>query len=285
MAAAFPITVTTEDGSEVVVHDLGGDGEPLLLAHATGLHGRVFAPLARELAPQFWCLALDHRAHGDSTASPSWAGDWRGFGEDLLGVVAALKLEKPYVFGHSAGGAAALLAEETEPGTFQAIYCYEPVVWADDEPQGPSHENPLSAGALRRREQFDSFEEALATFSAKPPLSTLRADVLEAYVKEGFEQLADGSVRLKCRPSDEARVYAYAHAHRAYTRLGDVACPVTLARGAASGFIGEEEIAALALRLRRRRVEVFPGLGHFGPLERPDVVAASLVHLAATPRA
>ncbi len=32
-----------------------------------------------------------------------------------------------YVFGHSAGGLAAVLAEQRQPGTFGALYLYEPV--------------------------------------------------------------------------------------------------------------------------------------------------------------
>ncbi|MBA2436887.1 MAG: alpha/beta hydrolase, partial [Acidimicrobiia bacterium] len=38
--------VTTTDGVDIAVHDLGGRGRPLVLAHATGLHGLVWQPLA-----------------------------------------------------------------------------------------------------------------------------------------------------------------------------------------------------------------------------------------------
>ena len=35
-----------------------------------------------------------------------------------------------YVFGHSAGGLAAVLAEQRQPGTFKAMYLYEPVCFS-----------------------------------------------------------------------------------------------------------------------------------------------------------
>lgn len=35
-----------------------------------------------------------------------------------------------YVFGHSAGGLAAVLAEQRQPGTFRAMYLYEPVAFS-----------------------------------------------------------------------------------------------------------------------------------------------------------
>ena len=38
-----------------------------------------------------------------------------------------------HIFGHSAGGLAAVLAEERQPGTFQAMYLYEPVVFSQGQ--------------------------------------------------------------------------------------------------------------------------------------------------------
>ena len=51
--------VTTPDGVGIAYYDLGGDGTPLLLVHATGLCGPVLAPMAEELRSCFRCIALD----------------------------------------------------------------------------------------------------------------------------------------------------------------------------------------------------------------------------------
>ena len=45
-----PTRATTPDGVTVALHDLGGDGPPALLVHATGFHGRALGPLAREVS-------------------------------------------------------------------------------------------------------------------------------------------------------------------------------------------------------------------------------------------
>ncbi len=264
---------------------MGGSGEPLLLSHATGLHGHVFEPLVSHLRTRFRCFSIDHRAHGDARAAASWTGDWRGFADDLLSAVGALALGSPMGFGHSSGGAAMLLAEEAAPGTFSSVYCFEPIIRPDDDPPSPNFENPLSVGALRRRESFGSFEEARKSFESKPPFSAVDPEALTAYVQHGFEQHADGLVHLKCRPADEARVYAYANSHRAFSRLGDVRSPVTLACGTKADSRGADLLEPLALRLRHRRIEVIGGVGHFGPLERPDLVAASMIRALDTPPA
>lgn len=269
----------TPDGSDIGVHDLGGEGEPLLLAHATGFHALVLAELARNL-PWLHCYGLDLRAHGCSRAAASWGGEWSGLASDVLTVIDGLGLERPYGFGHSAGGAALLLAEEAVPGTFRHLYCYEPIVPPALDPLPPSFENPLAAGAARRRERFGSKQEAADNYGSKPPLSVLDPAVLADYVEHGFDTEPDGTVRLSCRPADEARVFANATSHDAYRNLPKLRCPVELACGALTESFGEVVLKAVTARLTQAGgsagTTVFDGLGHFGPMEHPEAVAAAV---------
>jgi pimeloyl-ACP methyl ester carboxylesterase len=283
--AVTDLAVTADDGSSIAVYDFGGEGPPLLLSHATGFHSHVFLRLAAELSGRFHAYAVDLRAHGRSRASASWDGGWEAFATDLLAVTDHLGLEAPYGFGHSCGGASLLLAEEARPGTFRQLYCYEPVVMPFSEPAPPAVENPLAAGALRRRELFASKADAEANYASKPPLDALTPEVLHDYVDYGFETLADGSVRLRCRGGDEARTYAHASLHPAYRDLELVGCPVTLAFGQHSDAFGEAILIELAARLERSRIEEHQGLGHFGPLEDPARIAASVIRAADTPPA
>ena len=268
--------MTTPDGVEIAVHDLGGTGPEIVLAHATGFHSMVFAPLARELEARFHCFGLDLRGHGRSGVRKDLDFHWDGFATDVLAVVEALGLVRPFGIGHSCGGAALLLAEERSPGTFAGLYCFEPVVLPLDEPPGPERENPMAAAARQRRETFSSRAEAYANYRSKAPLSSLSPDALAAYVELGFEDQPDGAVRLSCRREHEALVYEQSATHHAYRDLGRVACPVTLAAGGRTDTLGEEALSLLEARLEVARVEVLAGLGHFGPLERPDLVAASV---------
>ena len=67
--------VATADGVTIAVHDLGGAGPDLLLAHATGFHGRVWGPCASHLTDRH-AVAPDLRGHGDSVI-PDGTGAWR----------------------------------------------------------------------------------------------------------------------------------------------------------------------------------------------------------------
>ena len=283
-AAPFVVgpVVEASDGVAIATYDLGGEGPPLILAHATGFHGRVWLPAARNLRDHFHCWAFDFRFHGASGRPPSGDYHWDGFGRDVLAVVAGLRMEQPFAVGHSSGGAAVLLAEEARSGTFAALYCYEPVVPADRTLGRSLRGDDLAAAARRRRDVFPSRAEAFDNYRAKQPFPTFDPDALSAYVEWGFRDLPDGTVQLACRPEDEARIYEAVWDHQAYARLHAVACPVALASGGPRSQFGVEIIKALAARMTRpTRIEVHDELGHFGPLERPQIVAAAVTQALA----
>jgi pimeloyl-ACP methyl ester carboxylesterase len=270
-------TVKSPDGNAVAVHDLGGDGPPLLLAHATGFHGHVWEPVAARLADRFHCYAFDERGHGDSDPAPDQDYDWQGFATDALAVIDELRLPIPILAaGHSCGGALMLLAEQRRPGTVDRLWCYEPSMLPSEVPLTTVGENPLAAVARRRRADFPSKQAAFENFAGKPPFNRLDVDALWAYVDHGFADQPDGSVTLKCRREAEARTYEMTLAHDAFARLPEVKCPVTVACGEHTDAFPEPIIRAIADRLPDGTPEVMPGLSHFGPLEDPEAVAASI---------
>ncbi|WP_436795351.1 alpha/beta fold hydrolase [Actinospongicola halichondriae] len=268
------LTVPSTDGVRLAVHDLSDDptGRPLLLCHATGFHGRVWRALAAEL-PDRRCLALDFRGYGDSTEQEGELR-WEGFADDVLAVIDHLGLVDVQAVGHSKGGAALLLAEIARPGTFDRLVCFEPIVFPP-APEGamPAGENPLATMTRRRREHFDSFEEAIERFGSKPPLGSLRSDVLDDYVRHGFRPNDDGGITLKARREHEARTYDTGSQHGAFAHLSEVACPVEIVHGGDGGF---PAVAApqIADALPDATLVDLSSLGHFGPLEDPVAFAA-----------
>jgi len=272
------VPAITPDGVRVATFDLGGQGPPLLLAHATGFHGRVLAPLAAELAEQFHAWTFDERGHGDTPARSDGNFEWQGFASDALAVVDAAGLEHPFGFGHSCGGAALLLAEQARPGTFAGLFLYEPVLYPSRPAAAastPGSGMRLAAGARRRRDVFASRDEAFDNYASKPPFSRLAPSALRAYVAHGFVEADDG-VRLKCRPENEASTYENALTHAAFEHMAEVACPVTIACGEHADTFNAALISEQAAPLPRGTTLVLPGLSHFGPMENPMVVAQAV---------
>ena len=284
-----PTRTLSSSGVEIATYDLGKLGgagiadQSVLFAHATGFCAAVWAPVTDQLQ-DYHCASLDFRGHGLSSI-PAAGMDWSGTAEDVLAVVDALGLNKPFGVGHSMGGASLLLAEQMRPGTFRGLWVYEPIVFPMQdsglEPAGLkiqdiSSSNPLVASALRRRDTFPSRSAAEQNFASKPPLSDLCPAALRAYVDHGFEQLLDGSITLRCRPEIEADTYKMGARHSAFAHLGEVACPVTVARGHTK-FPGPADLAPIISQaLPSSTLEEFPALGHFGPLQDPVIVAAAV---------
>jgi pimeloyl-ACP methyl ester carboxylesterase len=270
----------------LAVHDFGGTGDAgtALLAHPTGFHGYVWAPVAERLVAAGWKVwSFDFRGHGDSDKSPD-GYDWHGFADDVLAVVGDLGLtgdRRLLAAGHSKGAAALILAEQRVPGTFARLWCYEPIIFPSDDPLPPNPEFPLATAARKRRAVWPSRDAARASYASKPPLEVLHPDALDAYVEYGLRDVDDGTVVLKCAPEDEAAVYTMGSVHGAYPRLGEVACPVVVACGEHTDAIVPKLAAMIAERLPRGQVEVMPGLGHFGPMEDPDAIVASMLRFAA----
>ena len=271
------------NGITLVVHDWAGVGPPVLLAHPTGFHGRVWAPVAQRLiAAGRHVWSFDFRGHGDSDA-PDTDYSWHGFADDVLAVAEHVGVAGDpdlVACGHSKGGAALILGEQKRPGTFARIWAYEPIIFASDDPLPPQDDFFLARAARKRRNEWPSIEAAFTAYASKPPLDVLTEESLRAYVEYGLRDRGDGVFELKCRPEIEARVYAMGPNHGAFSRLGEIRSAVLVVCGETSTSISPELGAPIVARIPNGRLEVLPGLGHFGPQQDPDACVASIVRFA-----
>lgn len=262
--------------------DFGGHGAPLLVVHATGFHAMVYRPMIERLSDAGWRVyAVDLRAHGDSLYDAETELRWERFAEDVLAVVRILRdrhEETLVAFGHSKGGAALLRAELEEPGSFSALFVYEPVILPPEVPNpSPDGPNPMADIARRRRASFPTHEQAVENYGSKPPYDAFAPQVLDWYVKHGFRRTEDGEIELKCRPEWEAEIYEMSRDEGPFQRLSEVSCSVTVARGGRVQPGPGAWAPSIAERLPHGTLLEFPGLGHLGPMEDPGVVAAAVL--------
>lgn len=280
--------VPSTDGVAVAVHHLGGpDGAPtLVFCHANGFNGPAWAPLAAHLTDAYRCLAVDLRGHGVATTPDHVDFDWRGFGDDAEAVLASGLLAPDaalHGIGHSLGGAALVHAAARHPAAFRSLWLFEPITPPpfDATAHPPDvadllKSNPMADAAERRREHFESIGAAIDNFASKPPLNSLHPDALRAYVEGGFEELADGSVRIRCRGVWEGAIYRMGRDNRAWDELEAVAVPVAVAVGEELPWGPAQFAPPVAERLPHGELFRHPELGHFGPLQDPKGMAAEI---------
>jgi pimeloyl-ACP methyl ester carboxylesterase len=269
----------------LAVHDWGGAGAPTVLAHPTGFHGRIWAPVAERLVREgrrVW--SFDFRGHGDSVAPEPTDGayGWPNFAADALAVVDHLGVggEPSFVAcGHSKGAASLLLGETDRPGTYPRIWAFEPIIFQGSA-FDPVDDFPLARSARRRRNEWSSVDEIYDAYASKPPLDVMAPESLRAYVEYGVRDRGDGVLELKCRPEVEAAVYTMGPLNGAWERLPEVGAPTLVACGEASTDIGPAWAETIADRLPRGGLEVWPGCGHFGPQQDPERCASSILRFA-----
>jgi pimeloyl-ACP methyl ester carboxylesterase len=270
--------VPSSKGVIVALHDLGGAGSPLVICHATGFHGRMYAPLAASLAERYHTYAIDFRGHGASNEPDDGDFAWQGMADDLLACIGAIGADRVLAVGHSMGGAAILLTEQRCPGVIAGSFLFEPIVFSE-ELVSKRGENPMAGPARRRREVFPSRDEVLWRYASRPPLNVMRADALALYVQHGFVDLPNRTVRLACRAESEARTFE-ADDKLTLDLVGEMTVPTVVGAGLADPGPGPGPAmmaGPLADALPNGRLVEYPFLGHFGPFQDPDRIAADIL--------
>jgi pimeloyl-ACP methyl ester carboxylesterase len=271
------VRVRSSDHVSVAVHEFGGAGRPLLLSHATGFHGYCYLPIADELGDEFTSYALDYRGHGDTARPARWEVEWERYGDDAAAAARAVAPGGGLIgFGHSMGGACLLMAAHRDPGLFDAIVAFEPIVFPPrevDPHHGHENDGPsLSTIARKRRATFESFDAAIANFSSKPPMMAFDPDVLRLYVGHGFRPSPEG-VRLKCDPETEAETFDTGGGHATWSLLPEIRTPVVVV----AGKVDEYGPAAIASEIADRLPEATylerDDWDHFTPFIEPSAMA------------
>ena len=229
-------------------------------------------PLITEWAKRFHVWGVDLRGHGASQIDPEATFEWGDFASDLLAAIDHVG-EPVFAFAHSMGGATTLMAEAARPGSVRRAWVYEPIIFPAEI--GPRN-SFMAENAARRRPNFASRAEALERYASRPPLNLLRADALAAYVRWGFVDDDDGTVRLACRPVHEALTFTGARIPASHIESVDI--PVIVAKGYTTE--GETSAADFATgaadALSNGTLVEYADLGHFGPLEAPGRIATDV---------
>ncbi|MDW8008465.1 MAG: alpha/beta hydrolase [Chloroflexota bacterium] len=131
----------------------------------------------------------------------------------------------------------------------------------------------VAAAARRRRREWSTREQVVATYRGRPPFNRWDPEVLSLYVERGTEEDDAGAVKLKCPPHIEAQVFEGYLDLDAWALVPLVNADVLILMGGETEPIYSFAATDLAARLRRGRLVVVDGASHFLPMERPDLVA------------
>src|SRR4051795_532057 len=148
-----------DDGECAALHDLGGEGPPVLLTHGNGLNAGMWATVVPHLRATFHCFGLDFRGHGASRqVHDRIPVERHWFSAEVAAAVDAIGGAPALAAGHSLGGATLLRTEQQHPGTLRAGWVCEPVLIPDSWEATTAASNLIEA-SRRRRLVFGSVQE------------------------------------------------------------------------------------------------------------------------------
>ena len=209
--------VVEHDGLRIAALDWGGDGEPLVLLHPNGFCAGFFDPLARRLSDTFRPIGVDLRGHG-GTDAPRDAADFA-----LLAPGRPTSSRCSTTSASTAGSRSASRAAvasrswstEQRPGAMRQARA----VRGDRVRPRGARRSAAGERAGRRRE-LHGRDRAQApagvarpghghvrSYGSRPPLDALAPESLDAYMRWGFVDRADGQVELACAPEAEAAMF------------------------------------------------------------------------------
>jgi pimeloyl-ACP methyl ester carboxylesterase len=236
--------------------DWDTEGRPrVLLLHGGALNAHTWDLVCLALRPDYHCLALDQRGHGDSDWSPTQAYDLDDYVGDLEAFVAG---ERILLVGQSLGGAAALSYTIRHSDRVAGLVLVD--VTPDvtmDEGAGRIVEFVRTPAELDSVEEF--VERAREFNPARDP-QLLRRSLLY-----NLRRLPNGKLTWKYDRTDvspERFQRLVADVAALGEELPAVTCPTLVVRGAQSDVMSDDDAERLAERLPRGRWVRVEDAGH-----------------------
>lgn len=250
-----------------------GGGAPLVFAHATGFHGRVWDQVIAAL-PDHPAHAIDLRGHGQSRAGP--IADWRVLARDVADFLAQSGLSGAVGIGHSMGAHTLLQVAADHPEAFARLVLFDPVILAPEfyAPGQPLYTADNPHPAIRRKRDFASAKAMIERFAGRDPYDLFDARVFEDYCRHGLVPAASGEgLELACAPEVEASVYASSRSNGAILEAARrVTIPVLVVRAqhtTLNDFKSSPTWPQLAAILPQGTDLYRPDMTHFHPFQDP----------------
>lgn len=272
---------------DLSVLDFGDPKRPvdLIFCHANGFNAATYRSLLAPLASSLRILAPDLRGHGETAlpTSTERRKTWHDHRDDMVSLLDVLDGPPVVLAGHSMGGTTAIMAAGERPAKVSRVVGFDPVIWNRwmvialrlpllDRLPGRI---PMVKGALRRRDRFDSREQALAAYRGRGAFKGWSDIALVDYLSAGLTEDGDG-FSLTCTPRWEVSNYC-AQGHDPWKAMKDFDRPVRLLRGE----IGTTCAVETSLRsLPLVTVDTVPEGTHFFPMLRPDIARDALFEAA-----
>jgi non-heme chloroperoxidase len=184
--------ITVENDVRLEVLDWGGTGRTLVLVPGLGNNAHVFDEFAPKLAARYHVYGVTRRGFGASS-HPAFGYQADRLGDDILGVLDALKLKKPVLVGHSFGGEELSSIASRRPDRVAGlVYLDAGYEYAFDDGKGVTPEERAGLNVLPQSPPFRAADRASFGAYQSRYKEINGISLPEAEVRQSFESTPDG---------------------------------------------------------------------------------------------
>jgi 3-oxoadipate enol-lactonase len=238
---------------ERIAIEIDGEGEGVVMIHGLGGTTNTWTPLLSAFARNKR-VRFDLPGSGRSSRVEGPLS-MEKFVEAALQAMAAAKLERAHVVGHSMGTIVAAHLAAAEPGAVRSLALFGPLL----APPGQARANIRARALKARSDGMQPIADALVQASLSGETKAKRHAAV-AFVRESLmAQDPDGYARscealAEAQPADTAKIV----------------CPTLLVTGDEDAVAPPQSVRMMSQRISGSRVEVLRGCGHWTPVEKPD---------------
>lgn len=250
-----------------------GDGPDIIMLHATGFLPWLWHPIAKQLSGSYKITApyfCDHRDGEPENGGVSWLK----LADDLCALCKNNGIEDPLLVGHSMGATVIALAAALHGLSAGRLILIEPIFLPEQIYSAglTVEQHPLASKSIKRRNGWESSEDALSYLKSKPLFASWDDEALELYVKYGMISGETGGLTLACPPRKEAALFMGSVEFNPWPVLDKISVPALLLEGEKSenrAFIDLQKAASLMKQGSYRQIK---DAGHLIPMEKPNEI-------------
>lgn len=244
------------NGISIHVDDQGNGDLSLVFLHYYGGSSRTWKHVTPALTQHFRTVAIDHRGWGESDA-PATGYGLADLAADAAGVIAALRLQRYVLIGHSMGGKVAQLMASDRPTGLAGLILVAPA--APTPLIMPAQAREILAGAYATRETVEAAIDNVLT--ARKLSVEDRAQVIE-------DSLCGAPPAKTAWPRSTSL-------EDIAVQVGNINVPTLVIAGQMDRVDPPIRLQVELLpRIPQAVMQVLPGTGHLSMLESPNAVAA-----------
>jgi pimeloyl-ACP methyl ester carboxylesterase len=259
--------------------DWGGEGKrPLLFLHGGGLTAHTWDLVCLALRPDYRCLALDLRGHGDSEWSPVMDYRIEAHRGDVEALVDHLGLEGFGLIGMSLGGLTALAYAGRHAARLSSL------VIVDSGPEARQEGARRIAEFVAAPAEFASIDEVIGRALAFNPRRD--ASLLRRSLRHNLREMPDGKLTWKHDRRHRAKFDPEEWARRRqglWDEIPRISCPTLVVRGGRSDVFHDEDAEKLARALPHGSWVRVEDAGHTVQGDNPRGLVAELRRFLAQP--